>query len=325
MPNPLSYIPPDAVILLLAVILDLAARELPARVHPTVWMGQTIAWLEKLAPRRRGRRQLAYGGLMALSIPAFWAVAAGLAAWGLRYLDGLHPWGDLAYIIGGAVLLKTTFALGMLHRAAARIRSLLNANDLAGARDNMPSLVSRDVSAMTPAQAIAATVESVAENSSDSFVGPWLVFALFGLPGAFAYRAVNTLDSMIGYRGEYEYLGKASARLDDLLNLIPARLTAVFLLVGSAVLPGQRCGGGWRIMSRDHSRTASPNAGWPMSAMAGALGVQLEKTGHYILGDADRPLATRDITRAIQAMYLAAALGLLAALALTFLRYGIMP
>ena len=325
MPPPLPPIPLDALLLLLAVLLDLTARELPARLHPTVWMGKTITWLQKLAPRRRGRPQLAYGGLLALSIPAFWAVAAILAAWGLRYLDALHPWGDLAYIIGGAILLKTTFALGMLHRAAARIRSLLNADDLAGARDNMRSLVSRDAAALTPAQAIAATIESVAENSSDSFIGPWLAFALFGLPGAFAYRAVNTLDSMIGYRGDYEYLGKAAARLDDLLNLIPARLTAILLVLGSAVLPGQHFGGAWRIMSRDHSRTASPNAGWPMSTMAGALGVQLEKTGHYILGDANRPLSTQDITRAIQAMYLAAALGLLTALALTFLRYGIMP
>lgn len=324
MPNPLPYIsliPPDAIILLLAVLLDLAGRELPGRLHPTVGMGKTIALLERFAPRRRGGRQLAYGGLMALLIPIFWAAAAGLAAWSLRYVDGFHPWGMAAYIIGGALLLKTTFALGMLHRAAAVIRSRLDGGDLEGARYNLRSLVSRDAAALTASQAIAATVESVAENSSDSFIGPWLAFALFGLPGAFAYRAVNTLDSMIGYRGEYEYLGKAAARLDDLLNLIPARLTAVFLLLGSAILPGQRFGGAWRIMRRDHSRTASPNAGWPMSVLAGALGVQLEKAGHYILGDDSRPLETGDITRAIQAMYLAAALGLLAALALTFLRY----
>lgn len=315
--------PPDAAILLLAVALDLAGRELPARLHPTVGMGQTIALLERFAPRRGAGRQLAYGGLTALLIPAGWAAAAVLAAVGLRWLDGLHPWAyPLAYVIGGAVLLKTTFALGMLHRAAATIRNLLAAEDLAGVRANMRSLVSRDASAMTAGQAIAATVESVAENSSDSFIGPWLAFALFGLPGAFAYRAINTLDSMIGYRGEYEYLGKAAARLDDLVNLIPARLTAI-LLLGSAILPGQRFGRAWRIMARDHSRTASPNAGWPMSVMAGALGAQLSKAGHYTLGDDDRPLEIRDITRAIQGMYAAAIPGLLIALALIFLRYGI--
>ena len=317
-------LPPDAAILLLAVALDLAGRELPARLHPTVGMGQTIALLERFAPRRRGGRQLAYGGLLALSIPVFWAAAAVLAAVGLRWLDGFHPWAyPLAYVIGGAVLLKTTFALGMLHRAAANIRNLLAAEDLAGVRANMRSLVSRDASEMTAGQVIAATVESVAENSSDSFIGPWLAFALFGLPGAFAYRAINTLDSMIGYRGEYEYRGKAAARLDDLINLIPARLTAILLLLGSAILPGQRLDNAWRIMMRDHSRTASPNAGWPMSVMAGALGAQLSKAGHYALGDDSRPLEIRDITRAIQGMYAAAVPGLLIALALIFLRYGI--
>lgn len=317
--------PPDAAILLLAVALDSAGRELPARLHPTVWMGRTIAGLERLAPRRGAGRQLAYGGLMALLIPAAWA-AAGLAVWGLRWLDGFHPWASpLVYVIGGAVLLKTTFALGMLRRTAAQIRALLAADDLAGVRVRMRSLVSRDTAAMTAGQAIAATVESVAENSSDSFIGPWLAFAVFGLPGAFAYRAVNTLDSMIGYRGEYEYLGKAAARLDDLVNLIPARLTAILLLLGSIVLPGQRFGIAWRVMARDHSRTASPNAGWPMSVMAGALGVQLSKAGHYTLGSDDRPLEIRDITRALQGMYAAAVPGLLLALAVIFLRYGMGP
>ena len=327
MPAPLTGLfpfPPDAAIFLLAALLDLAGRELPGRVHPTVWMGRTIAGLERLAPRRGAGRQLAYGGLLVLLIPAGWAAAALLAVWGLRWLDGLHPWAyPLVYVIGGTVLLKSTFALGMLRRAAANIGALLAAGDLAGMRAGMRSLVSRDPTAMTAAEAIAATVESVAENSSDSFIGPWLAFAVFGLPGAFAYRAINTLDSMIGYRGEYEYLGKAAARLDDLANLIPARLTALLLLGGSAILPGQSCGRAWRTLVRDRSRTASPNAGWPMSVMAGALGVQLVKAGHYALGTAARPLEIRDIARAIQGMYAAAVPGLLLALAVIFLRYGL--
>jgi adenosylcobinamide-phosphate synthase len=162
----------------------------------------------------------------------------------------------------------------------------------------------------------------VAENTTDSFIAPWLAFALFGLPGAVAYRAINTLDSMIGYHGKYEYLGKASARLDDLVNLIPARLSALLLVVGSAILPGQKVSRAWRIMWRDHRRTESPNAGWTMSGMAGALGVALEKVGHYRLGDPMRPLEPQDITRAIQTMYLIACLGLSVALGVTFLRYA---
>ena len=320
-----STIPPDLLILLLAVLLDLVARELPARLHPTVWIGKTIAWVERAAPRSRGGG-LTVGVLMALLIPGFWAGAAWLAAAGLQsFIAAPYGIGYLAYLIVGAALLKSTFALGMLHRAAATTRARLAADDLAGVRDNMRSLVSRDVSALTAGQAIAATVESVAENTTDSFIGPWLAFALFGLPGAFAYRAINTLDSMIGYHGEYEYLGKAAARLDDLVNLVPARLTALLLALGSIVLPGQRAGGAWRIMGRDHARTASPNAGWTMSALAGALGVELVKEGHYRLGDATRPLEPGDITRAIQSMYLVAALGLVVALGLIFLRHIIFP
>ena len=126
---------------------------------------------------------------------------------------------------------------------------------------------------------------------------------------------------MIGYHGRYEFLGKASARLDDLVNLIPARLTALLLLLGGFFLPGQRATGAWRIMWRDHARTASPNAGWTMSAMAGALGVALEKPGHYRLGDATRALQPRDITRALQSMALVVASGLALAIGLITLKY----
>jgi adenosylcobinamide-phosphate synthase len=211
----------------------------------------------------------------------------------------------------------------MLHLAAARVRGLLASGDVASARHGLHSLVSRDTSELTREQAAAAAVESVLENMTDSIFGPWLFFALFGLPGAVAYRAINTLDSMVGYRGEYEFLGKASARLDDLINLIPARLTALLLVFASLFLPGQKAGGAWRIMWRDHSRTQSPNAGWAMSGMAGALGVELQKAGHYRLGDDNRPVEHQDITRAIRSMYLVAALGLVVALGLILLRDGI--
>ena len=319
MPELTGYIdgiPLDLWVFVLALLLDLVGRELPNRLHPTVWIGKTVGWLEAAAPRSPAGGLVA-GALLALLIPAFWAGAAWLAAWGLKEVH------TLAYIIGGALLLKSTFAVGMLHRVASSTRKLLLNGDLPALRDNMRSLVSRDVSAMTPGQAIAATVESVSENTTDSFIGPWLAFALFGLPGAFAYRAVNTLDSMIGYHGEYEYLGKVSARLDDVVNFIPARLTAVLLATGSLVLPGQGAGRAWRIMWRDHGRTASPNAGWTMSGMAGALGVELEKEGHYRLGDSTRPLEPQDITRAVQSMYLVAAVGSLVALGLMLATSGL--
>jgi adenosylcobinamide-phosphate synthase len=309
-------VPADILVLVLAVLLDLAVGELPARFHPTVWIGKTIAWAEKLAPQKPGS-QLVFGALMVLLIPGIWAAAAYFAVQGLQ---SVH---DLAYVLGGAVLFKSTFALRMLHRAASRVRILLLQGDIIQVRANLSALVSRDVSNLTPQQAAAAAVESVSENVTDSCIGPWLAFALFGLPGAVAYRAINTLDSMIGYHGKYEYLGKASARLDDLVNLLPARLTALLLIFSSALLPGQRAARAWRIMWRDHDRTESPNAGWTMSGMAGALGVELEKVGHYRLGDATRPLEPRDISRTVQTMYVVAGLGWSIALGVVFLRYGL--
>ncbi|PKB84163.1 MAG: cobalamin biosynthesis protein CobD [SAR202 cluster bacterium Io17-Chloro-G9] len=309
----------DFYLLALAVLLDLVVGEPPARIHPTVWIGRTVSRADRLSPRE-GWRGLLAGALMVLVITALWGGAAYFAALGLREAH------SLAYILVGAALLKTTFAVKMLHQAAAKVGRLLAQDNLAQVRANMSSLVSRDTTQLTPEQAASATVESVSENMSDSFIGPWLAFALFGLPGAVAYRAVNTLDSMIGYHGVYEYLGKAAARLDDLLNLAPARLSGALLVAASFVLPGLSGAGAWRIMKRDRSRTQSPNAGWTMSGMAGALGVQLEKVslqGGYRLGDPARTLEPRDITKSIQSMYLVAALGLALALGLTYLRDGL--
>ena len=309
-------IPTDIMVLVLAVLIDLVVGELPNRFHPTAWIGKTISWSEKLAPSGH-TSELLYGGVVALLVPAVWATAAYFLAVGLQ---NVH---DVAYLLGGAALLKTTFALRMLHRASARVRSLLLQDNLSEVRASLSALVSRDPSDLSAEQAMAATVESVSENLTDSFIGPLLAFALFGLPGAVAYRAINTLDSMIGYHGRYEYLGKASARLDDLINLVPARLTALLLVSGSILLPGQRTAMAWRIMWRDHGRTESPNAGWTMSSMAGALGVALEKEGHYRLGDQTRPIEPADISRAIQAMYLVAELGILITIGIISLRNGI--
>ena len=306
----------ELAVLAVAVVLDLTLGEPPSWVHPTVWMGRMTSLLERLAPRL-GLAGLLAGALIALALVACWGAAAWFAAYGLK---SLHT---AAYILVGGLLLKSTFSVRMLHREAARVKTLLDQDDLPAVRRQMPSLVSRDPSQLTHEQAGAAAVESVSENMSDGFIGPWLAFALFGLPGAFAYRAINTLDSMIGYHGVYEYLGKAPARLDDLVNILPARVTGLLIVAASAALPGQNAGGAWRIMRRDRGNTESPNAGWPMSAMAGALGVRLEKVSNhrgYQLGDAERNLRPADITSAVQSMYLVAALGLITVSGLTYLR-----
>ena len=312
-------IPPDVLALLLALLLDLALGEPPNRLHPTVWIGNTVALAERIGPGRQAAAavQLAYGAGMALLIPAAW----GAAAWALSFgLMQLHP---VAYVLVVAVLFKTTFSVRMLHRVAAGIGSILTSGDITEARRQMSALVSRDASQLTAGQMAAGAIESVAENITDSIVGPLLAFALFGLPGAVAYRAINTLDSMVGYHGRYEYLGKASARLDDLVNLIPARVAAALLWLSTAALPGMAAGRAWRIMFAHRGRTESPNAGWTMAAMAGGLGVTLEKVGHYRLGDPAPAPEARHIGRATRALYATTALAAAAAIGIMWLRWSI--
>lgn len=314
-------VPVDALALLLALLLDLALGEPPNRLHPTVWIGKTVALAERIAPGPHSSStvQLAAGALMALLIPAAWAAAAWAVSFGMMQL---HP---LAYLVVVAALLKSTFSVRMLHRVAAGIGRILSSGDIDEARRQMSSLVSRDTSQLTVGQMAAGAIESVAENITDSVVGPLLAFALFGLPGAVAYRAINTLDSMVGYHGRYEYLGKASARLDDLVNLAPARMAALMLWLATVAMPGMSGTRTWSIMLAHRSRTESPNAGWTMAAMAGGLGVTLEKIGHYRLGDpAPEPLP-KHIGIATRALYGTTALSAGVAIGLIWLRWSFWP
>jgi adenosylcobinamide-phosphate synthase len=182
-------------------------------------------------------------------------------------------------------------------------------------------MVSRETSELSESEIIRGTVESVAENSSDGVIAPLFYLAIGGVPLAIAYKAVNTLDSMIGYRTErYEQFGKVAARLDDVANFIPARMTAL-ALIGAAWL-GRRFGrpydekNAWRITWRDGHKHDSPNAGYPEAAMAGALGVQLGGPSHYFgervekptLGDAHHLLCTEHISQELMLLDLASAL-----------------
>jgi len=294
-------------VLLAALAIDLVFGELPAVAHPVVWMGQVGRRLERWLPGAGKARQLLGGVLLALLLPS------GFAAASLGLLALTRQW-PLAHWLLEVLLLTAMFAARALGDAASEVARSLSAGKLERARFGLRSLCSRDASRLTEPELIGATIESVAENASDSFVAPLFYYVLFGLPGAVVYRAVNTLDAMVGYRGRYEYLGKASARLDDLLNFLPARLTAACLLLAGALV-GQDARRGLATWRRDAATTASPNAGRPMAAMAGLLGVRLEKTGHYALGDAHVALAERHISLAWRVVRLAFALTALLALA----------
>ena len=303
----------NVAVLLIALALDILLPEPPNAVHPVVWMGKLISILERPLKRLGNAAALSLGVLIAVLVPTLFAAAAWLAAIALFAL------GDIPFLVGATVLLKTTFTVRGLAGAARETQRSIEDADIHLARHSLRGLVSRDATELSKPLVAAAAIESVAENTTDSFIAPWLAFALFGLPGAFAYRAVNTLDSMIGYRGRYEYLGKASARLDDLLNLIPARISAGLLLLAGA-LSGCPAGQGWRTALREHRVTASPNAGWTIAAMAGLLGVSLEKPGHYRLGgEYDEPVAP-DIGRSVRLAYIVAALGMIVAMGILAFR-----
>jgi adenosylcobinamide-phosphate synthase len=289
---------------LLALLFDLLLGDPPNRFHPTAWMGSLIAFLLRWRPRGNRFAELAYGAFI-LIVGVTLSIFAGIAI--IQFIHFLIPnrQSPIPYLLI-ALFLELTLSLRGLDRAAGEVQSALQANDLPEARRLLSwHLVSRDTSLLDESKVSAAAIESVAENASDGVIAPLFCFALGGLPAAFAYRFINTADSMLGYHDEErEWLGKVPARLDDVLNFIPARLAGLFI-----VLSAPFCGGSllqaWKIMQRDSGQTASPNAGLPMSAMAGALGVELEKVGHYALGKGLRPPSLSDLARARRMLYVA--------------------
>ena len=305
-----------ALTLALAIAIDRVAGDPPTRLHPVGALGALARALEVVAPHHaEGRRR--YGLGAAVALPLLAATTAAL----LPALFGARRGPARAAVDAG--LLSLGFALRTLLDRVREVEDALGHDDLEEARALLARhLVSRDVSGLGRGEVAAATIESLAENLSDSVIAPWLWYAAGGLPAAWAYRAANTLDALWGYRTErYRGLGEAAARADDVLNLVPARLTA--LAICAAAIrhgAGARALRQWRL---DAGRTESPNAGHPMAAMAGALGVQLGKRGVYVLGEGLRAPTSADISRARRIASEAAALtagALIAALAAAKLR-----
>lgn len=291
-----------AAVLLLAMLFDLLLGDPPNRYHPVAWMGSTIGAASRRAPARGDAARFGFGALLATGGAGVVGLIGGLLGAVLQRLPGV-----LGVPLEAAVL-KTTFAWRGLRRAANEVAAALPGNLPEARRLLSWHLVSRDTSQLTASQVAAATVESVAENTSDGIIAPMLYYTTGGLPAALAYRFLNTGDAMLGYHDEeHEWLGKAPARLDDLANLLPARLTAL-AIAGGAELSGASGRNARRIWQRDAGTTQSPNAGHPMSAMAGALGIELEKVGHYRLGAGGCAAETIDIERSVRIMNRAALL-----------------
>jgi len=295
-------------VLLIALVIDLLLGEPPRPVHLVVWMGKLVSLLEKGNIFKSRPAQFVYGMVITLFITGVFTAAVYFI---LLYAERLHT---AVYVIAGAVLLKSAFSLKELRKVALRVKSLLMSEKRDELSRELRSLVSRETGNLSEPLLVSAAVESVAESICDSFVAPLFYFLFLGIPGAIAYRAVNTLDSMIGYHGKYEYLGKFASRLDDILNYIPARLTALLLVLAS-LASGRGARAPWQVALSDHSKTESPNAGWTIAAVAGALNVQLTKEGHYTLGKAGNPPVPETIDASLQLVQITAVIWVVACFA----------
>ncbi|MBK8210164.1 MAG: cobalamin biosynthesis protein CobD [Rhodospirillales bacterium] len=291
--------------------------------HPVRLIGALIAALDrKLNRPERSDRRLR--GVLVVVVVAGLAAAAG---WAVAWLGRLVPFGWLAEL----ALVISLLAQRSLFRHVRAVGTALAERGLEAGRAEVAHIVGRDVRQLDEHGVARAAIESCAENFSDGVVAPVFWYLLFGLPGMLAYKAVNTLDSMLGYRNErYRDFGWASARLDDVLNLVPARLAGLLLSVAALAVPGARPSAGLRTMLRDARLHRSPNAGWPEAAMAGALKLSLSGPRRYPglvvddpwIGDGTARATARDVTRALSLFVVACALNGCLVAALAAVRLG---
>ena len=289
------------VIVIFALGLDFAFGDPKNRYHPTAWIGTLIAHLIPLTKNQNAHIEK-LGGISVILI------TVGIVILLLIILDsGISiitvDWITLIVsILTGSVLLKTTIAIRGMERHAIAIVNSLEQDDLNSARANLATIVKRNTKNLDRNHVISGVLESISENTVDGITGPLFYYAFFGLPGAFMYRIVNTADSMIGYRTDiFKNLGWFAATCDTILNYIPSRLTGFVMIISAAILKNN-WKESYKTMIRDGKKTESPNAGYPMAALAGALGTKFEKINHYELGNGEINLTKQHVYSAITIM-----------------------
>lgn len=304
-------------------VIDLFLGDPAWMPHPVVFMGRCISALEKLLRRifpKTPKGELAGGVVLAAVLPLGTLVFTGLCVWGLGLV---HPVFSFCLQV---LWCWQALAVKGLRQESENVRHALTDGTLDDARKAVSRIVGRDTVALSREGVIRAAVETVAENFSDGVAAPLFWMLIGGAPLALAYKAVNTMDSMVGYKNKtYLHFGRAAARLDDAANFLPSRLAAL-LWIGAAGLAGFDGRGAWRIWRRDRLRHASPNSAQTESACAGALGVQLAGPAWYFgeyydkptIGDDTRPVEPADILRADRMLYLAGFLALGLGLGLRF-------
>ena len=271
-------------IIFFALTIDFTLGDPKNKFHPTAWLGSLIA---KITPSLKNSSNTLekLGGIILIIISS--AIVASLIILldvGINMIT-IDYLSIIISIIVGGILLKTTIAIKGMEKHALAVVNSLEDNNIVSARNNLSMIVKRNTKDLDENHVFSGVVESISENTVDGITGPLFYFGLFGLPGAFVYRVINTADSMIGYRTNiFKNIGWFAANCDTFLNYIPSRLTG-FVMIFSAMILGYDWKRSYKIMIRDGGKTQSPNAGYPMAAIAGALGTKFEKIDHYFLGD----------------------------------------
>ncbi len=296
-------------VLILGILLDVIVGD-PSpnspyavyyKIHPTVLMGNFIKALEQRLKNSDPQREKLNGVVLGITTVLTFSVPVFFGLWIVyTFVGAFNIWLSLAiYAIVAVVLVKFSVCIKLETDWAKAAAKAIDKNDLVEAR-KYAHFSRRDSSHLNGSQIASSVIESMAENIIDFKVSPIIFFSFFGATGSMAFRAVNTLDGMVGFKDkEHINIGWFSANLDHIVNFIPSRLTGILIIV-SAFFLGEDYKNAWRIAKRDHSKTQSRNHGWPMAAMAGALRVEFEKPGKYILGDATDPLDADKILRALK-------------------------
>ena len=284
-----------------AILLDLLFGDPKNRFHPTAWIGNLIGNITtRMKNENYNLEKL--GGIFIVLIPVCISIVVLLSLDFSIDLISVESLSILISIISGVVLFKMTIAIKGMERHALAVLDSIQKNDLTQARTNLSMIVKRNTKNLDKNHILSGTLESLSENIVDGITGPMFYFAIFGLPGAFVYRIVNTVDSMVGYKTQmFKNLGWFGANCDNVLNYIPSRLTGLTIVLGSMLL-GHDWKNCYEIFKRDGKKTDSPNAGYPMAAFAGALGTKFEKLEHYSLGTGEYEITSKKVKDAISLM-----------------------
>ena len=291
----------SVIIVTCAVILDLIIGDPKNKFHPTSWIGVFIAKIVPLIKNKSPQKEKLGGIFLVILVTSVVSVLLTFLNLGIKNIS-IEIVGIIVSIISGIVLLKTTIAIRGMEKHALAVMNSIEKNDLEEARNNLSMIVKRNTKNLDKNHVLSGTLESISENTVDGVTGPLFYFAFFGIIGAFVYRIVNTIDSMIGYRTSiFKNVGWFGANCDKILNYIPARITGLLMVLSAMILKND-WKNSYQIIKRDAKNTESPNAGYPMAALAGALGTRFEKIDHYCIGEGNIELTKSHLRSAISLM-----------------------